>query len=146
MDRDFGAGDRRRNGRRYAYSTRMSRGFADEKGDEWFMDISGDAEPIEMATSASSRLRGLLFRDPDDITRLLVPCRDIHTFGMRYPLDIAFISKDGCVLEVHRNVEGRRRIKRKEASMVAERFSRQGDWLKTGDVIRLGVPKYRKEK
>lgn len=110
------------------------------------MDISGDAESIEMATSASSRLRGMLFRDPDDITRLLVPCRDIHTFGMRYPLDIAFISKDGCVLEVHRNVEGRRRIKRKEASMVAERFSRQGDWLKAGDVIRLGVPKYRKEK
>ncbi len=30
--------------------------------------------------------------------------------------------------------------------MVAERFSRQGDWLKAGDVIRLGVPKYRKEK
>ncbi len=110
------------------------------------MDVSGDAEPIEMATSAGSRLRGMLFRDPDDITRLLVPCRDIHTFGMRYPLDIAFISKDGCVLEVHRNVEGRRRIKRKEASMVAERFSREGDWLKAGDVIRLGVPKYRKEK
>ena len=146
MDRSFDAGDRRRNSCRYAYSTRMSRGFADEKGDEWFMDIAGDAESIEMATSASSRLRGMLFRDPDDITRLLVPCRDVHTFGMRYPLDIAFISKDGYVLEVYRNVEGRRRIKRKEASMVAERFSRQGDWLKTGDVIRLGVPKYRKEK
>ena len=110
------------------------------------MDIAGDAESIEMATSASSRLRGMLFRDPDDITRLLVPCRDIHTFGMRYPLDIAFISKDGYVLEVYRNVEGRRRIKRKEASMVAERFSRQGDWLQAGDVIRLGVPKDREEK
>lgn len=110
------------------------------KGSKWLMDISGDAESIEMATSTGSRLRGMLFRDPDDITRLLVPCRDVHTFGMRYPLDIAFISKDGSVLEVHRNVEGRRRIRRREASMVAERFSKKGDWLKAGDVIRLGVP------
>lgn len=115
------------------------------RGSKWLMDLSGSAESIEMATSAGSRLRGMLFRDPDDITRLLVPCHDIHTFGMRYPLDIAFISKDGNVLEVHRNVEGRKRIRRKEASMVAERFSRKGDWLKAGDVIRLGVPMDRRE-
>lgn len=123
----------------------MSRTNASGEGNEWLMDISGDVEPIEMATSASSRLRGMLFRDPDDITRLLVPCRDIHTFGMRYPLDVAFISKDGRVLEVHRNVEGRRRIKRKGAAMVAERFSKRGEWLQAGDVIRLGVPKVRRE-
>ena len=109
------------------------------------MEISGVAESIEVATDVSSRLRGMLFRDPDDITRILVPCHDIHTFGMKYPLDVAFISKDGSVLEVHRNVEGRRRIRRKEASMVAERFSRKGDWLKAGDVIRLGVPVGREE-
>lgn len=115
---------------------------ADKKnnGDDWLMDISGEAQSLEMATSASSRLRGMLFKDPDDVTRLLVPCHDIHTFGMRYPLDVAFISKDGRVLEVHRNVEGRRRLRRKEASMVAERFSKQGDWLQAGDVIKLGVP------
>lgn len=123
----------------------MSRTNASGEGNEWLMDISGDVEPIEVATSASSRLRGMLFRDPDDITRLLVPCRDIHTFGMRYPLDVAFISKDGHVLEVHRNVEGRRRIKRKGAAMVAERFSKRGEWLQAGDVIRLGVPKVGRE-
>lgn len=105
----------------------------------WVMDISGDAEALELATSTRARLRGMLFRDPDEITRLLVPCHDIHTFGMHHPLDIAFISREGCVLEVHRNVSGRRRIRRKEASMVAERFSRSGDWLQAGDVVRLGT-------
>lgn len=118
----------------------MNKADKKDNGNDWLMDISGEAQSLEMATSASSRLRGMLFRDPDDVTRLLVPCHDIHTFGMRYPLDVAFISKDGRVLEVHRNVEGRRRLRRKEASMVAERFSKRGDWLQAGDVIKLGVP------
>ena len=71
----------------------------------------------------------------------LIPCHDIHTFGMRYPLDVAFISRDGCVLEVHRNVATMKRISHKEASLVAERFSRDGDWLKKGDVIHIGSAK-----
>ena len=103
------------------------------------MSICGDVECLELATTTAERLRGMLFRDPDHITRLLVPCRDIHTFGMHHPLDVAFISKDGRVLEVHRGVSSMRRIKRKEAAMVAERFSREGEWLRAGDRIRLGV-------
>lgn len=105
----------------------------------WTMDICGDVESLELATTAKERLCGLLFTDPDNVTRLLIPCHDVHTFGMRYPLDIAFISREGEVLDVHRNVSTMRRIKNKDASLVAERFSRSGDWLKTGDVIRIGA-------
>lgn len=103
------------------------------------MDICGDVESLELATTARERLRGLLFTDPDDVTRLLIPCHDVHTFGMRYPLDIAFISRDGEVLEVHRNLATMRRVRHKGASLVAERFSRDGDWLTKGDVIRIGA-------
>ncbi len=106
----------------------------------WTLDVCGDVESLELATTAKDRLRGMLFRDPDDVTRILIPCHDIHTFGMRYPLDVAFISKSGEVLEVHRGVATMRRIRHKEASLVAERFSRDGDWLKEGDVIHIGVP------
>lgn len=106
------------------------------------MDVCGDVESLELATSARERLRGMLFRDPDDVTRLLIPCHDVHTFGMRYPLDVAFISRDGHVLSVHRNVATMRRIRNKDASLVAERFSREGDWLKEGDVIRIGSSKH----
>ena len=109
-----------------------------DRPSKWIMDVCGDVESLELATTAKERLRGMLFRDPDDVTRLLIPCHDIHTFGMRYPLDIAFISREGQVLEVHRNVATMRRIKRKDASLVAERFSRDGEWLKEGDVIRIG--------
>lgn len=107
----------------------------------WTIDVCGDIESLELATTASQRLRGMLFRDPDEITRLLIPCCDIHTFGMRYPLDVAFISRDGKVLQVHRNVSTMRRIRHKDASLVAERFSRVGEWLKEGDVIRIGISK-----
>lgn len=108
-------------------------------GDKWIMDVCGDVESLELATTARERLRGLLFTDPDDVTRLLIPCHDVHTFGMRYPLDIAFISRDGEVLKVYRGVSTMRRLKQKGASLVAERFSRDGDWLKEGDVIRIGA-------
>ncbi len=105
------------------------------------MDVCGDVEALEFETTAPQRLRGMLFRDPDDVTRLLIPCHDIHTFGLAHPLDVAFISREGRVLEVHRNLCAMRRIRRKDASLVAERFSREGDWLMEGDVIRIGVPR-----
>lgn len=128
-------GSRRGGNGGLAYPSRLTR---DGAPGSWLMDVSGRPEPIELATTATQRLRGLLFRDPDEVTRILVPCRDIHTFGMRHPLDIAFIAKDGDVLEVHRNVGVRKRLKNRRASMVAERFSRAGEWLRVGDVIHLG--------
>lgn len=103
------------------------------------MSLNGHVERFEISATVSERMRGMLFRKPDGVTRLLVPCQDVHTFGMRHPLDVAFISKEGAVLEVHRNVRARRRIKRKGASMVAERFAKPGDWLEAGDRIRLGA-------
>lgn len=106
---------------------------------KWVMEVCGKVESLEFASTAKERLRGMLFRDPDDVTRILIPCHDIHTFGMKYPIDVAFISRDGHVLEVHRNVSTKKRIKRKDASLVAERFSRSGEWLKEGDVIRIGT-------
>ena len=108
---------------------------------KWTMNVCGDVESLELATTARERMRGMLFRSPDEVTRILVPCHDIHTFGMRYPLDVAFISRDGEVLKVHRNVSTMQRIRHKGASLVAERFSRSGDWLMEGDVIRIGQTK-----
>ena len=119
-----------------AYRTRLNKGRSESR---WTLDICGDVESLELATSACERLKGLLFTDPDDITRLLIPCHDVHTFGMRYPLDIAFIARDGRVLDVHRNVSTRKRLRNRKASLVAERFSREGDWLKEGDVVRIGT-------
>ena len=99
------------------------------------------AAPIELLTSASERLRGLLFRRPDGVTRLLLPCNDVHTFGMRYPIDIAFADDRGRVLEVHRWVGARKRRRCRRASMVAERFSAGTPWFEVGDLIAMEGPR-----
>lgn len=92
---------------------------------------------IEILGSLLSRLRGLLFREPDEVTRLLVPCNDVHTFGMKYDIDIAFISKDGVVLETFMDVGPKRRLRHRQAAMVAERFSQRGGWIRPGDRLEL---------
>lgn len=130
---------RERDRRRLAYSAKLTKDRRFGRQGRWVMSLNGDVQRFELSTSVPERMRGMLFRKPDEVTRLLVPCHDIHTFGMRHELDIAFISKTGQVLEVHRKVAGKRRLKRKGASMVAERFSQEGDWLKAGDLIRLGA-------
>lgn len=55
-----------------------------------------------------ARLRGLLFRNPlaaDGSEALMLrPCGSVHTFGMRYSLDVVFLSTDERVLKVCENV------------------------------------------
>jgi len=60
-----------------------------------------------------ARLTGLLGASEweSDHGLLFERCRSIHTFGMRYPLDILFIDSTGMVLEVVRNVAPNQVIK-----------------------------------
>jgi hypothetical protein len=62
------------------------------------------------ASSAWERLRGLLGRArlaPDEAL-LIEPCSSVHTFGMRYPIDLAYLDRDGRVLRVVARVAPRR--------------------------------------
>lgn len=60
------------------------------------------AERVIWATGDAKR-RGLLGRDrlELDAGMYLVPCQWIHMFGMRFPIDVAFLARDGRVLAVH---------------------------------------------
>jgi hypothetical protein len=60
------------------------------------------AERVVWATGAAKR-RGLLGRDRLDRNEgmYLVPCQWIHMFGMRFPIDVAFLGGDGRVLALH---------------------------------------------
>ncbi len=55
-------------------------------------------------TRWSARLRGLLGRRPPGprCGILLAPCTGVHTFGMRYAIDVAFVAPDGRVLRARR--------------------------------------------
>ncbi len=69
------------------------------------------AEPIEIpvrvARSFAARLRGLMLQRAGavDAAGLLLPrCASVHTVGMRFRLDVAFVDADGTVLDVHHDL------------------------------------------
>jgi uncharacterized protein len=58
------------------------------------------ARDVQMATTFTARLRGLLGRSGLAPSQglLLSPCRDVHTCGMRFPIDIVFLDRDMTVV------------------------------------------------
>ncbi len=58
------------------------------------------ARQVERAVSVRARLRGLLGRTalPEGAALVIEPCTSIHTFFMRFPIDVAFVARDGRVL------------------------------------------------
>ena len=53
---------------------------------------------LEIATTQRDRAKGLLGRDGFDGALLLEPARSVHTFGMRFPIDVAFLDDDLVVV------------------------------------------------
>ena len=55
---------------------------------------------VEVADTHRARSRGLLGRDGVEGALLLRPARSVHTFGMRFPIDVAHLDADLTVLRV----------------------------------------------
>ncbi len=53
---------------------------------------------LEVAGSFRERSQGLLGRDGIEGAILLRPARQVHSFGMRFPIDVAFCDRDLVVL------------------------------------------------
>lgn len=95
---------------------------------------------VELACSLRTRIKGLLGRADADGVLLLAPCRDIHTFGMTRPIDVAFVAPDGTVVASYRDVGPGRRLRNKSAVATVERFAcTNARWFEPGDSIRLSV-------
>ena len=60
------------------------------------------AEEIRVADSFFSRLKGLLGTSGLAAGRGLVitPCNSVHTFGMRYSIDVLFVNKEHTILKI----------------------------------------------
>ncbi len=70
-------------------------------------DIEVRGMRIKVARSFFARLAGLLGRRalaPDE-GLLLAPCSNIHTFFMRFAIDVVFLDSDGLILSIHRDVK-----------------------------------------
>ena len=64
------------------------------------------ARTLLTAFDSASRRTGLLGRDSleDGSALIIAPCQAIHTFSMRFAIDVLFVSKDGRVIKVRSNV------------------------------------------
>ncbi|MEU1280207.1 DUF192 domain-containing protein [Streptomyces sp. NPDC005805] len=71
--------------------------------------IPGRAEPVGVVVAASyrARRRGLLGRDGVEGAMLLTPCASVHTFRMRFAIDVAHLDRELRVLAVRTMVPGR---------------------------------------
>jgi uncharacterized protein len=64
----------------------------------------------EVAITRRERARGLMGREDLEGVLILRPCRQVHTFGMRFPIDVAFCDRYGFVL--HKTTMPPRRLSR----------------------------------
>ncbi|HEY7270964.1 MAG TPA: DUF192 domain-containing protein [Dehalococcoidia bacterium] len=64
-------------------------------------------EAIEVADTSVRKVKGLLGREclEDGQGLLFKGCSSLHTFFMRFPIDIVFLDRSGKVLKLSRNVK-----------------------------------------
>ena len=68
--------------------------------------ISELAPEIKVASSFFSRIKGFLGTVPKKgDALLLVPCRQIHTFFMKAPIDVYYLNRQGRVVKFFPNVK-----------------------------------------
>lgn len=107
------------------------------------MAAEGRMGDVYLATGVWERMRGLLGTSGFSGQLLLVPCHDVHTFCMRYPIDVAFLDERGVIVKALRCLEPGRRVRCKGACAVLERQSdAASEWYREGErVIITARPK-----
>lgn len=76
--------------------------------------------PVEIAATYRTRRRGLLGRDGIEGAMLLTPCNSVHTIGMRFPIEVAYLDGEMRVLMVKTMHPGRIGLPRLRARLVLE--------------------------
>jgi uncharacterized protein len=83
---------------------------------------------VRVASGSRARLLGLAYLDREGAgAGLVIPrCSSVHTFGMRFPLDLYFLGKHGETVAVRRGVPPRRLAFCGRASAVLEVPAEEG--------------------
>ncbi len=104
--------------------------------DGWEERLAGlDGAPLDggltvhVARSYRERRRGLakMAPLPDDHGLRILRCNSVHTFGMRFPLDLVWLGRGGRVLRVDHDVRPGRMKLCVRARSVVETCAGQGD-------------------
>jgi hypothetical protein len=97
------------------------------------------ADRLVTAFDSRSRRKGLLEQVslPPSTALIIAPTNAIHTFFMKFPIDIVFVSKDGRVLKIRSSVPAWRMTASWRAFAVLEMAagSLDGSGTKVGDQL-----------
>lgn len=66
----------------------------------WLLRDEEVLAAVEVVQARRERMRGLLGRDGIDGAMLFTPAKSVHSFGMRFPIDVAFCDKELRVLRI----------------------------------------------
>jgi uncharacterized membrane protein (UPF0127 family) len=68
------------------------------------------ADYLECAVTVISRMRGLLGKAsmPRGSGLLIKPCKGIHTFGMKFDIDVLFLDRDNKVVAIRKKISRNR--------------------------------------
>ncbi|MEE1771445.1 DUF192 domain-containing protein [Streptomyces sp. JV185] len=80
----------------------------------------GEEIPLRIAASYRARSRGLLGQDGIDGALLITPCGSVHSFRMRFTIDVAYLDRKFKVVAVHTMKPGRLGMPRLRARHVVE--------------------------
>jgi len=100
------------------------------------------ASSIVPAFDRKTRNRGLLGRPslPVGVAMVLAPCSGIHTWFMRFPIDVIFVARTGRVLRIRRGVTPFRVALRPGAYAAIELAAGSSSDTSVGDTLVLASP------
>jgi uncharacterized protein len=87
------------------------------------------------------RLKGLMFRKslPADYAMHIKPCSSIHTFFMKFPLDVLYIDENNQVVKVSRNIPPGKmeKVVKKAQSVIEMPAGSIEEAIEVGDKIQI---------
>jgi uncharacterized membrane protein (UPF0127 family) len=67
------------------------------------------ATDLSLAATHWTRFRGLMCTDPVSFRAgqalWIVPCKGVHTFAMRFPIDVIYLDRDQCIVHLEPNLK-----------------------------------------
>ena len=100
------------------------------------------ADRLHTAFDSASRRSGLLGQAawPAGSALVIAPCQAVHTIGMRFPIDVLFVDRDGCVVKARGSLGPWRMAAAWRAFAAIELAAGSvRDVLRAGDQVRLAL-------
>lgn len=110
------------------------------------IERTGDVlvDHLEVAGDSASRRKGLLGRDRLDAgcAVAIAPCQGVHTFGMRFAIDVVAVTREGVVVKIRSNVPRGRIVLALRAFAIIELQSgaARAANLQVGDRLLVATP------